>query len=265
MHPIIGTTQSGLHYCFEGMENKQAPVLVFSNSLGTDLTMWQPQVEALRSQFRLLRYDTRGHGQSAVIPDTTSLAQLGQDVLHLLDHLDIEKAHFCGISMGGMTGLWLGIYAAHRINKLVIANSAARIGNQTAWQQRATLVRSEGMSSLADSAASRWFTDEFTHQHPEVIASMIEQLRHSSPAGYAACCEVLATADLRSEIHRITVPMLVIAGQYDPVTTVADAESIRSAILQQQTVSVTTVAASHLSSIEAPHAFNQAISQFLLH
>jgi 3-oxoadipate enol-lactonase len=185
---------------------------------------------------------------------------LGRDVLSLLDELDIERAHFCGISMGGLTGQWLGVHAPERIDKLVIADTAARIGTEEGWRSRAQLVRTQGMADVAAGAAGRWFTADFIAREPAVVAAMTEQLRAISPEGYAACCDVLAVADLRGSVGAITVPLLVIAGEFDPVTTVDDARFIAERV---QGAKVAVVPASHLSNIEAPGAFNSAVLDFL--
>jgi 3-oxoadipate enol-lactonase len=150
---INGTT---LHYRTDGA--RSLPCLVLSNSLGTDLGMWDAQAPALARHFHLVRYDTRGHGGSDSPPGPYSIEQLGQDVLALLDHLDIGHAHFCGLSMGGVTGQWLGVHAPQRLGKLVLANTAARVGTTDGWYSRAQSVREQGLGEIADSAAARWFS-----------------------------------------------------------------------------------------------------------
>lgn len=146
--------------------DEQAPVLIFCNSLGTDHTMWQPQIDALAADYRMIAYDTRGHGRSSAEGSGWTLADLGKDVISVLDGFGIESAQFCGISMGGLTGLWLAIHRAERFSRLTVSNTAAKIGNAAAWQVRAEIVRSEGMGSIADSAASRWFTPAFCERRP---------------------------------------------------------------------------------------------------
>lgn len=258
-----------IFYQIDGRPGK--PWLMFSNSLGTDLEMWQAQVEFLKNDFRILRYDTRGHGGSVGWPgdDTSgapvtqvahSLAQLGQDVLSLLDMLDIERTHFCGLSMGGAIAQWLGIHAPQRLNKLVIANSAPRIGTPQGWQDRAAQVRSAGLDAVADGAAARWFTPAFIAHEPQRVAELVATLRGGSPQGYAGCCDALAAADLRAELSSIAVPTLLIAGDADPVTTVADANAMCGQIPR---ATLATLAASHISNIEAEAGFNQALATFL--
>jgi 3-oxoadipate enol-lactonase len=236
------------------------PCLVLSNSLGTDLSMWDPQAATLARDFYVLRYDTRGHGRSGIGTAPVTLDRLGRDVVGLLDALAIPRAHVCGISMGGMTGQWLGIHAPHRLDKLVLANTAARIGTFEAWNARAAQVRADGMDGVASGAAARWFTPAFIARAPHVAARMIARLREQDAEGYAACCDALADADLRAAARTIAVPTLVIAGAADPVTTVADAEWLRDRIPGAKLVAV---AASHLSSIEADTQFTHALAAFL--
>ena len=246
------------HYTLKGPEN--APVLVLSNSLGTTESMWASQVDALCDRFRVLTYDTRGHGQSDKKEGPYTLDQLGNDVLLLLDSLGIEQASFCGISMGGLIGLWLGVHAPQRIEKLIVCNTAARIGTVGGWLERAALVRSQGMDPLADVSAVRWFTTNFVATQTAVVESMISALRRSDPEGYASCCDALAHADLREVIASISVPTLVVAGLHDPVTTTEDADYMAQHIVGARRVDLP---ASHLSNIEAGHAFNAAVSDFL--
>jgi 3-oxoadipate enol-lactonase len=246
------------HYTFHGPDN--APVLVLSNSLGTTQAMWAQQVHALRDHFRVLTYDTRGHGQSVKNNGPYALDQLGQDVLRLLDSLSIGRASFCGISMGGMIGLWLGVHAPERIEKLIVCNTAARIGTAEGWLERAALVRSQGMGPVADGSPARWFTSDFLKNQKAVVESMVGALRESDPEGYASCCDALARADLREQIASIQVPTLVVAGLHDPVTTTADADFIAERVTGARRVDLP---ASHLSNIEAPDAFTAAVRGFL--
>lgn len=240
-----------------------APVLILSNSLGTTLEMWDPQVAAFSEHYRLIRYDTRGHGGSPVTPGPYSFADLGQDVLAVLDALDIARAAFCGISMGGHTGLWLGIHAGSRFNAIAVCNSAAKIGTAQGWNERAAMVREGGQASmraLAESSPGRWFSADFVNAHPVQVQRAQAWIAGIAPLGYAACCEALATSDLRDDLGRITTPTLLLAGASDPVTTVADALAMQTGIGGAQ---VAVLPASHLSNLEAPKAFDQAVLHFL--
>ena len=222
--------------------------------------MWQPQIDALASSYRVIAYDTRGHGQSSAEGQDWTLENLGQDVITVLDAFGIDKAVFCGISMGGLTGQWLAINRAERFNHIVVCNTAAKIGNQQAWLERAELVRTQGMGPVADSAASRWFTAEYSEQNADKVNPLIETLRATSAEGYAKCCEVLADADLRAELASAQVKLTSIGGEFDPVTTVADAQWIAEQVAGAKLVSVP---ASHISNIEAEAQFTAAITEVL--
>ena len=243
--------------------DRAAPALILSNSLGCTLEMWDPQVAAFSQNYRLIRYDTRGHGGSTITQGPYSFDDLGQDVLALLDALEVEKAAFCGISMGGHTGLWLGIHASQRLNAIAVCNSAAKIGTAQGWSERAAMVRAGGvlaMQALADSAAERWFSESFIQAQPEVVRRAQDWIARIAAEGYAACCEALASSDLSRAIADIATPTLLLAGQFDPVTTLADAEAMQARIPEAQ---LAVVAASHLSNLEAPQAFAKAILDFL--
>lgn len=256
------TTQRGdFRVAIDG--DPAAPALILSNSLGTTLEMWAPQVAALSGRHRLIRYDTRGHGGSPVTPGPYSFDDLGQDALAVLDALQVEQAAFCGISMGGHTGLWLGVHAGQRFDAIAVCNSAAKIGNEQAWRERAAMVRiggAAGMQELANSAPGRWFTEGFVSANPEVVRRAQHGIARIDPEGYAACCEALATSDLRASLGKILTPTLLLAGENDPVTTVADAQAMQAGISGAQ---LATVPASHLSNLEVPQAFNRAVLDFL--
>lgn len=257
--PIAHLNANDIFYQVEG--NPANPALLFSNSLGTNQSMWQAQAKALSQDFYVIRYDTRGHGKSACTDTPFELADLGRDVLALLDFLNIRSTHFCGISMGGLIGQWLAINTPERIGRLVLANTAAKIGQSEAWLARAASVRREGLQTIADSAANRWFTPTFVQQHPMQVARLSQHLAHENAKAYARCCEALAEADLRMQISSITNPVCLIVGEYDPVTTASDALAIQSAI---PAAKIVTLPASHISNIEAEKAFTQAIASFFL-
>ena len=237
----------------------QAPLLVLSNSLGTTLELWQPQMAALTQRFRVLRYNQRGHGATPLPEATLTLEILGQDVIVLLNRLDVERAYFCGISMGGLTGLWLNRYYPQRFHKLAVANTAARIGSVESWQQRAQRVLKEGLIPIAAASPARWFTADFQREQPQQIATLVRQLAQGNASGYAACCQALAQADLRAEVPRMNVPMLVIAGEQDPVTTVADAQWL---VANAPEAELAILPVSHISNVACPPLFNQLVLQF---
>ena len=239
---------------------RSRPTVVLSNSLGTDLSMWDAQAAVLAARFHVVRYDTRGHGGSDAPAGPYSIGLLGRDVLALLDHLDIERAHFVGLSMGGVTGQWLGVHAPQRMHKLVLANTASRIGSEDGWRARAAAVRAGGMLEIAAGAPGRWFTPEFVARQPVVVGAMQKTLRGLDQEAYAACCEALAVADLTKDVRRVKAPTLVIAGIHDPVTTVLDGQALADAI---PGATVATLPASHLSNIEAPDRFTDLVATFL--
>lgn len=257
--PNFSSSDATIHFQTFGDSSK--PALVFSNSLGTKLSMWQNQIDHFQKDHFVICYDTRGHGQSSTPQGPYSIDQLGQDVVNLLDHLKIQKADFCGISMGGLTGQWLAIHRPERFNHVVVCNTAAKIGQQQAWLDRAELVREQGLKPIAETAALRWFTEPFIQSQATIVSSLSNDLAASSAEGYANCCEALAKADLRNQLSQITVPVLIIAGQKDPVTTVIDGQYMRDRIANAQLVEID---ASHISNVEKPQDFNQALVRFLV-
>jgi 3-oxoadipate enol-lactonase len=256
--PTFTSNDAQINYQTFGDQAK--PALVFSNSLGTQYSMWQPQIDALKNEFYLVCYDTRGHGASSAPKGPYSLEQLGQDVINLLDHLNIQKAVFCGISMGGLTGQWLAINRPERFSHVIVCNTAAKIGQEQAWLERAALVREQGLQPIASTAAGRWFTEGFIESNAPIVAKLSNELGLGSPEGYASCCEALAKADLCEQLKEIRVPVLVIAGQKDPVTTVSDGQYMVNRIKNSALFEIN---ASHISNIECPNEFNQAVQQFI--
>ena len=256
--PTFISNDAAINYATFGDARK--PAIIFSNSLGTNYQMWQPQINFFKKEYVIVCYDTRGHGASTAPQGPYSIEQLGTDVVNLLDHLNIQKANFCGISMGGLTGQWLAIHHPERFNHVIVCNTAAKIGQEQAWNDRAQLVREQGLKPIAETAASRWFTEPFIRSNTAIVESLSNDLGAGSPEGYASCCEALAKADVREQLKNITVPTLVVAGQKDPVTTVADAQYI---INNVRSSSLFEINASHISNIEQPKAFNQAMQSFL--
>lgn len=256
--PTFTSHDAQINYQTFGDSNK--PALVFSNSLGTKFSMWQPQIDHFKNDHFVICYDTRGHGQSSAPQGPYTIDQLGQDVVNLLDHLNIEKADFCGISMGGLTGQWLAIHKSERFNHVVVCNTAAKIGQEQAWLDRAKLVREQGLKPIAETAALRWFTESFIQSQATIVESLSNDLAAGSAEGYASCCEALAKADLRQQLKEISIPVLVIAGTQDPVTTVADGQFM---IDQIHNAELFEIEASHISNVEKPQDFNRALANFL--
>lgn len=238
----------------------QASVLVFSNSLGTDYSMWDPQMAELAQRFRILRYDTRGHGQSSVTAGDYTIEQLGRDVLGLLDALKLERVRFCGLSMGGVIGMWLGVNAPTRLHRLVLCNTAARIGTSEMWNARIEKVRTHGMKPVAAAVIERWFTPEFRAAFPDRVAKAQRMLETTPPAGYSACCAALRDVDLRDAVAQIKAPTLIVYGAKDPVTPPADAEFLRVRIHGSAKMELE---AAHLSNVEQSDDFTEAVNYFL--
>ena len=236
-----------------------APAVVFSHSLGVSLEMWQPQLERLADRCRIVRYDTRGHGESAVEPGPYSIDDLGGDAIALLDHLGIEKAHFCGLSMGGVIGQWLGIHAPGRLHSLVLASTAAKIGTVESWNARIATVEREGLGAVIPGTLERWFTADFRSRHEDVVQHVEALLRKTQPEGYLGCCAAIRDADFRSAAATIAVPTLLLAGSHDPVITSTDMRSLAASIAGAKYVELD---AAHLSSVETAGEFTAALQSF---
>ena len=196
----------------------QAPVLILGNSLGTTREMWEPQLARLGEHFRLLRYEHRGHGGSPAPPGPYSLADLGTDVLRVLDDFGVTRAAYCGLSLGGMVGMWLAANAPGRIGALAVCCSTAHFPQPALWTQRAATVRAEGMAAIAGQVVGRWFTPAFARADPATPARFVATLGTVDREGYAGCCEAIGAMDLRPALPTITAPTLVIAGSEDPST-----------------------------------------------
>jgi 3-oxoadipate enol-lactonase len=256
--PFVVANGHRVHYSLEGPD--AAPVILFSNSLGTRLSMWDAQAAALRSRYRVLRYDARGQGDSEVTPGPYSIDLLGRDVVAFADVLGIERFHFCGLSMGGLIGQWLGINAGQRLHKLVIANTAARVGTAEVWNTRIATVEARGMPEIAAAAYGRWFTEGFVKRAPELAEPIRLGLLAANPQGYAASCAAVRDADFRDSVAGIATPLLYIGGTFDPVTPMADGQFVVDRVPGARLVGLP---ASHLSNIEAAVEFTAALVHFL--
>jgi 3-oxoadipate enol-lactonase len=243
------------------VEGRQAgPTLMLSNSLGTTMQMWEPQMKALTQVFRVIRYDRRGHGKSGVPPGPYSMERFGRDVLAILDDLNIDKVHWCGLSMGGMVGQWLGANAPERMGKIILANTACYYPDPSNWLNRIKLVQDGGMAAIADPVIAAWLTADFREREPQITANMKAMLLASPVQGYVACCEALSTLDQRELLPNIKSPTLVIAGRHDVATPIAAGELIRSKI---PGASLTILDAAHISNVEQSHAFTDTVVGFL--
>lgn len=256
--PAIEANGIKINYQIDGTES--APVLMLSNSLGTNLRMWDKQVPALSKRFRVVRYDTRGHGKTDAPSGPYTFTMLGQDALALMDALKLTKVRFCGLSMGGMIGMWLARNAPSRIDQLVLSNTAAKFGATDVWNQRIATVRASGMKTITDAVIERWFTKEFREKSPKEIDPIVEMLHTTKPEGYAGNCAAIRDVDQRWTIAGIKAPTLVIGGKLDPATPFEAAELIAKHIPGAKLVGLD---AAHLSNIEQPEAFTKALDGFL--
>jgi 3-oxoadipate enol-lactonase len=246
-----------LHYRLDGPED--APVLLLSNSLGATLDMWLPQLDAFTRHFRVLRYDSRGHGQSAVPPGPYGMDQLTDDVVGLLDAVGVGRVHYCGLSMGGMVGQALALRAPERLDRLVLCNTAALIGPPELWDSRVAAVAAGGTAVLV-SVLDRWFTAEFRQRFPDRVEPFAKMLRETNPLGYIACCRAVQNHDLRFSLSAIRAPTLVVAGTGDVATPPAAGRFLVEAIPGAEYLELP---AAHLSNVEAADAFTTNVSAFL--
>ena len=257
--PFAPFENGQLHYRLDGSPN--LPVLVLSNSLGTDHSMWDAQVPAFTQKFHLLRYDSRGHGASTVSAGDYTMERLGKDVLALLDHLELATVSFCGLSVGGMVGQWLGLNAPERFNRLALCSTAAKIGNEETWNTRIEAVRKNGVRSISDAILQRWFTPAFQQREPGTVARVRKMLEAAPDAGYAATCAAIRAADFRPDVPRIRTKTLVTSGTHDVATPPADGRWLAEQIPGSQ---YKEFDAAHLSNIELPQPFSEAVLKFLV-
>ena len=241
-----------LNHRLEGTPD--GPPLILTGSLGTDLSMWDPQVELLAERFRLLRYDLRGHGGSEVPPGPYALSDLGHDLLALMDEVGIERAALCGLSIGGMISMWLAAHAPERVERLVLLCTSAYLGS--AYAERAATVRERGIEPIADAVIERWFTPGFD---PEVVARFRRMLVATPAEGYAACCEAIAGMDLRADLASVRAPTLVVAAADDPATPPDHVHAIAEGI-EGAELSVIPGAA-HLASVQQPARASELIQK----
>ncbi len=256
--PIIEVDGCPLNVEIEGREG--APALMLGNSLGTDLHMWDDQAGEFAKHFRLIRLDRRGHGKSGSGKGPYSFDLFGRDILAILDALDIERVNWCGLSMGGMDGQWLGANAPDRIEKLILANTNYYYPDQTPWADRIRMVHEKGLASFVDANMQRWFTKGFIERAPQEIERMKKAFLASNPEGYAACVAAVRDIDFRASNPRITAPTLVIVGKQDPATPPQNGEEIAKAIPGAK---LAALDAAHISNVEQPKAFTEAVLNFL--
>lgn len=254
------TTDDGqtIHYRLDGEAGR--PVLLLSNSLGADLSMWDGNMPAALARFRVLRYDSRGHGGSSAPKGPYTMDRLGRDALALLDTLRIDRAAVCGVSKGGLVAQWLAVNAPARLTRAAICNTGAMIPSVETWNARIAAVTEKGLAPIADAVLERWFTAPFREAHPDLLASLKSVMVKIPPQGYVGCCAAVRDADLRAEIGRIALPSLLVVGNEDPATPPALGEAIHAAIAGSELLRLD---AAHISNIEAQAAFDAAVFPFL--
>ncbi len=257
--PFLTVGKTRLFYRLEG--NPGPLVLILSHSIGTDHGLWESQVGDLIQHFQVLRYDTRGHGASDVPPGDYSIEQLGNDVLALADALGIHKFAFCGLSLGGAIGQWLGVNAPERIESLILANTSPEFRPREQWDTRKRAVLAGGMGAILDLAMPRFFSSETLARGDPHAQSVKSVFLGTNPLGYAGCCAALRDFDQRALLHRISAPTLIVTGERDISTPwVGRGEVLAREIPGAKSVHL---AAAHLSNIESPHSFTTAVIEFL--
>jgi len=256
--PVVDADGTPINVVIEG--NADAPVLMFSNSLGTSLHMWDGQAKALSKNYRVIRYDQRGHGKSGAPDEPYSIERLGRDVLAILSEFELPRVNYCGLSMGGMTGMWLARMAAERFGKMIFANTAPKSQTPANWNTRIGTVKTKGMDAIADGVMNIWFTKEFRAKEPKTVAQMRQTLVATNATGYVGCCAAIRDMDQRWVISDIKLPSLIIAGRGDNATPLKDSEFMADRISGAELV---VLDAGHISNVEQNGAFTAALEKFL--
>jgi len=246
----MNATKTPVHVAHDVQGPAGGGPLVLSNSLGTTWGMWDAQAGPLADRFRLVRYDLRGHGRSPVVAGPYDIADLGADLLALLDRLDVARAHLCGVSLGGMVCLWVAAHAPERVDRVVVFCTSANLGPPEAWLERAATVRAHGTAAVADAVVARWFTPDFRRLRPRSVDAMRAMLAATPAEGYAGCCEAIAGMDLRADLPAVRARTLAVAAADDPATPPAHAHAIAGAIPGCRVVVVDRAA--HLLNVERP-------------
>jgi 3-oxoadipate enol-lactonase len=240
---------------------EDAPVVVLSNSLGSTLAMWDAQAPRLAERFRVVRYDTRGHGRSPVPQGPYSIDDLADDLLGLLDRLEVDRAHLVGLSLGGMTAMRLAARNPERVDRLAVLCTSALLGPAEAWHDRAATVRAQGTGAVAEAVVGRWYTGEFAARYPDRVAAAEAMVAATPAEGYAGCCEAIAAMDLTGDLSAIAAPTLAIAGADDPATPPEHLERIAAGVKDGSLLVVPRAA--HLASDEQPEIVNRALVDHL--
>jgi len=246
-----------IFYRFDGEEDR--PVVMLSNSLGSTHAMWEPQMAALTERYRVLRYDNRGHGQSDAPPGPYTMDRIATDAKELIAELGLGSVLWCGISMGGVVGMWLGANASGCVRRAVLANTSPVIGPPEIWDQRIALIESRGMEAVSKAVIQRWLTAPYIAEHPEIAAQISAMIANTPPHGYIGTVLALRDMDMRASLPHIAMPVLVIAGAHDQSTTVAMGEQIVAGVAGAR---FAILEAAHLSNVEQAREFNTLIRNF---
>jgi 3-oxoadipate enol-lactonase len=255
---FVETKDLRMCYALDGPVD--APILVLSNSLGTNLSLWDGQLPVFAKGSRVLRYDSRGHGQTFVTQGEYSVELLGRDVLQLLDALNLERVNFCGLSIGGMTGMWLGVNAPQRLQRLVLSNSAPKIGKPDTWNERIRAVREGGTKAVAQQVIERWFTPEFRRSHPDEVAKTRRMIESTDKDGYVGSCAAVRDFDFWEKVSAIRAQTLVLTGTHDSAAPPSEAQKLAKQIPGAR---YTELPAAHISNVEAASRFTDEVSSFL--
>ena len=258
--PLVDVSGTTLYYRFDGPEH--GPVVMLSNSLASGLTMWDLQIGALvEAGYRVLRYDSRGHGMSAVPEGPYSIDLLVRDAVGLMDAFGLEKVHFCGLSMGGMVGQMLGVRHGDRLISLMLCDTSAHLAPREIWDERIELVRKNGMGAVADVTIDRWFTKAGQERLPAEIEKVRQMILNTPADGFCACCEAIRDMDQRESIRTISTRALVVVGENDPGTPVSASELIHDRIASSDLKVIPEAA--HFVNVEQTSVFNDTILAFL--
>ncbi len=254
------TTPNGTRIAYSTAGRPASPALILTHSLGSDHRMWEPQVESLKEQYYVVSIDNIGHGDSDVPAGDYSVAGMADGVLAVADAEELERFHYCGLSVGGITGQWLGVHHADRLLSLTLCNTSAKIGTPELWDERIGIARSEGMGALVDGVIARWFSPDFPEREPERFALARATLLATDPAGYSGVCAALRDGDMRDDVATITTPTLVIGGLNDLPTPIDQARWLHEAIPGSRLVELD---AAHLSNLDRADQFTAALGEFL--
>jgi len=248
-----------MKYKIQGTPN--SPILIFSNSLGSEMMMWDELIPYLLPYFRVLQYDTRGHGDSKKNINTEgyTIELLGKDIINLMDELNIETAYYCGLSMGGLIGQYLGINHSNRFEKIVLSNTGAKIGNDERWNSRIKIITKNGMQAIVEDTMERWFTEDFRKLNQQKVAKTNAMFLRSDVQGYSNCCCAIRDADFRNQLQNLSVETLVITGDEDPVTNVEQAEFLVANI---PNATLKVFHARHLAATELPKEYAETLIEF---